>query len=519
VDAKERLVLAGAQGMAMNLPLKALPAGDRDALARAVVDPRMPDGAALVAFYCLLDGRTKEARPFLEVAGDRGADLAGLFALGVAPAPGAGPAPAPALPAVKPPPPPPPSPATGTPERPYGFRRDGSGWFPDATPPLKWGPGDGLAWECQLPGEGNSSPALGGGLVFVTCAPHRLVAVSMATGTIAWDVDNSFAAALNDAARDADLPKPEWGGFIGYCTPTPVTDGRHVWAVFGHGVATCFTIDGKRVWATAFDAKNRVSGPTASPVLVDGLLVFPTKERPRMLALDAVTGQRRWSTDGDGDGTPRVIEVDGRRQLAFASGQLADLAGGELRNGLLGGGFRQETDDRASNWGPTPAVGDGRIYYHVHFKKSGMCNGAIRAVDPATGQQVWENYISAEGNIRQRMGRSHLYHDGLVYAINDAGLLFVIDARDGSTVYQQDDLGGRGYVSLSLAGQHLYHFSAGRCVVFAPGRTYQERERFDPGFGAGRESKVHIASPAFAGKNLFFRGRDSLWCVGPAPAP
>src|SRR5436190_23973161 len=63
-----------------------------------------------------------------------------------------------------------------SPERPVGWRGDGSGRFPGATPPTKWerkrnGSGyttQNIVWAAQLPNTGLSTPIIAGDRVFVT---------------------------------------------------------------------------------------------------------------------------------------------------------------------------------------------------------------------------------------------------------------------------------------------------------------------------------------------------------------
>lgn len=89
-------------------------------------------------------------------------------------------------------------------ERPVGWRGDGSGVFPGATPPTSWceekeqvcskrdpgSTGDAtsgvIRWRTELPSYGHSSPVVVGGKVFVTADPDRLICVDADSGEIIW---------------------------------------------------------------------------------------------------------------------------------------------------------------------------------------------------------------------------------------------------------------------------------------------------------------------------------------------
>jgi outer membrane protein assembly factor BamB len=109
-----------------------------------------------------------------------------------------------------------------TPERPVGFRGDGSGAFPGATPVTQWREGDydlvemqvenwgdaggnargsfgkakvpvyrnsnsvNIVWKTEMPSFANSMPIVVGDRVFTTAEPHSLVCVDARTGKILW---------------------------------------------------------------------------------------------------------------------------------------------------------------------------------------------------------------------------------------------------------------------------------------------------------------------------------------------
>ncbi|MCW8129809.1 MAG: PQQ-binding-like beta-propeller repeat protein [Planctomycetota bacterium] len=98
-----------------------------------------------------------------------------------------------------------------TPENPVGFRGDGTGRFPGATPPTAWsrtraGSGydaKGIVWAAPLPAGGISSPIVAGNRVFVTCEFADLVCLDRQTGRILWIRSNFEFESLSDEERKA----------------------------------------------------------------------------------------------------------------------------------------------------------------------------------------------------------------------------------------------------------------------------------------------------------------------------
>ena len=73
-----------------------------------------------------------------------------------------------------------------SPERPVGWRGDGTGCFPGANPPPGFTTND-IRWRTHLPSYGYSSPLVVKDRVFVACDPDRLLCLSASDGKILWE--------------------------------------------------------------------------------------------------------------------------------------------------------------------------------------------------------------------------------------------------------------------------------------------------------------------------------------------
>jgi outer membrane protein assembly factor BamB len=174
-----------------------------------------------------------------------------------------------------------------------GWRGDGTGHFPQATPPLAWDieQGNNVAWRVKLAGMRGQPVAIDGKL-FVHVEPHGLATLDAATGQLLWRADGDAAAAGGEPA----------GTEPGHATP--VADGRFVWIHHGNGFAACYTADGARKWQTQtglVDATLRLAGGN---LIVAGATVTRRARGEAaahlIVALDAATGRQRWRAEVPG---------------------------------------------------------------------------------------------------------------------------------------------------------------------------------------------------------------------------
>ena len=125
-------------------------------------------------------------------------------------------------------------------------------------------------------------------------------------------------------------------------SPSPVTDGAHVWVVTGNGVVTCLDMDGKAVWTCdlqkEYGAFGLNWGYASSPILYDGKLILQvlhgthTDDPSYIVALNANTGEEIWreerATDAlrespDAYTTPALLKRGGETQIVITGGDCA----------------------------------------------------------------------------------------------------------------------------------------------------------------------------------------------------
>jgi len=375
-----------------------------------------------------------------------------------------------------------------------GFRGDGSGRFPDALPPLEWGPDKNICWTTKIGPNKYSSPIVVDRRIFLVAEPALLLCVDAADGRILWQRSNGYA----------DLPDKIEGkparGDAGNTTPTPVSDGRFVYAVFGTGIVACYDLKGERQWI-------RYGGPypapeygrSSSPALSGGKLLVTLS---CLIALDAKTGQEVWRNKEVVElyGTPVPAVLGGVDVAVLPSGQVVRVSDGRILASELGGLSYA-----------SPLVHDGAVYLIQAGSSAQQLTPS--SPDKWEAKQLWEQEL--EGIFYA----SALYDKGLIYAVSNNGNFYILDAKDGKIVAQKElDLpngagrpgasGANLYPSLALAGNTLMLFNdQGDTLVLEPGRQYKELRRNHLGAG-------HGSAPAFDGRFIYVRGEQNLYCIG-----
>jgi outer membrane protein assembly factor BamB len=425
-----------------------------------------------------------------------------------------------------------------------GWRYDGSGRYPAAKPPNAWSADksheQNVRWKSPPLGRSIASPVVVAERVFTTADPAELICLGSNDGQVLWQRPHTYAEALGaeqaakiaaeheqaaklrkeadgfqrelddrrkagekagDALREletkiAALQKqieklhaypPIPGGDTGNTASTPVTDGQHVYAVFGTGIVSAHTLDGERRWMkfVAAPANNH----SASPLLVDGLLIVSLRE---LQALDPATGNVAWRAAVDErNGTPIAVQLAGGSVIVTPGGAIVRAADGHV---LAKDQFRLAYC--------SPIVSGGVIY--------AVQEGTIKALklpetadEPFTLQTLWE----IKGARTHRLA-SPVVHDGLLYTVTEKGVLEVYDAASGDVVYQKRlSLRGRADPSLCLAGDLLFASgNDGTTLVLKPGREFAELAKC--------RLEEFTGTPTFHGPRVFIRTKERMICLG-----
>jgi len=372
----------------------------------------------------------------------------------------------------------------------------------DSGAPIRWSPTENVLWKSPLPGTGTSNPIVWDDRVFVTASDGRdqgelhVICFDRTTGRELWH------QRLWGTAPTLFYPKNGMAG------PSPVTDGRHVWAFFGSGDVFCFDVAGGLVWQRSLAAEygefeNRFAA-TSSPLLYDGKLIVQCDHygASYLAALDAASGANVWKADRPEAwlswSSPQLVAVSNGHELVVCGSEKLD--GYDPRSGERLWTVR----GLARECVPTPVLADGLL-----ISDSGP-NGVHAAVRPGGRGDVTDTHVVWRNDRGTSFVPSPIVVGKRYYLADDKGILSCLDVADGELVWRKR-LGGKFTASpVSADGKLFFTDEQGVTLVLdAAADDYVELARNELG------DDVH-ASPAIAAGCLLMRTAGHLFCIGAA---
>ena len=397
---------------------------------------------------------------------------------------------------------------------------------PEQGLPATWSKTSNVAWRTPLPGRAGATPCVWNGRLYLTSNEGDdlvLLCVEAADGTIRW---KKRVTGGNTDARSGEGNS---------ASPSPSTDGMHVWVFFGTGVLACYTVDGEEVWACDVnDRFGRIDiqfGITSTPVLdgdalylqlIHGAMKLDDQTRTgKVVKLDASTGRTVWAVDRVTDAqfeckhsyaSPVLYRHDGREFLVVHGADcttghaLAD--GRELwRFGGLNGptATNPKPFDNTFRFVASPGVAPGTIV--IPTAKGGP-TVALRVNDELTGDCTakadvvrWVNPLTPDVSIP-------LIADGLVYLLHKDGKLQCVDLETGKDVYLHRTHTGQHRTSpLLLEGRLWFGSNDGWVTIVKAGREFELLDSID------LDGEAVTASPIVADGTLYVRSYDALYAI------
>ena len=277
----------------------------------------------------------------------------------------------------------------------------------------------------------------------------------------------------------------------GYSSPTPVTDGKRVYVIFGNGLVACYDLEGNRQWLKLIEQPTAAYGHGSSPLLVNDKLLVHFSD---LVALNTHDGSEAWRVKiSPGHGTAMHARLGDVDVAIHPSGNVYRVSDGSLLAKGLG------------STGPnSPLVQDGKVFF-VAGRVRGYALPTSSEI-PATWPPLWKGTNLKGGGY---WFPSPILHDGLIYAMNAKSIFSVVDATTGQVVSERrlDFGGGQSYPSITLAGNRLFVSSDnGTTIVLEPGREYKELAR--------NSLETFRSSLVFEGKRMYVRTTKGLWCIG-----
>ncbi|HMJ92272.1 MAG TPA: PQQ-binding-like beta-propeller repeat protein, partial [Candidatus Acidoferrum sp.] len=397
---------------------------------------------------------------------------------------------------------------------------NGQGISTETNLPMEWSVEKNIAWKTPIPGDGWSSPIVWDDRVFVTSTTDNgtrchVICVDTKSGKILWatQVFEQFVRRKENKNSHA--------------TPTPVTDGKKVYATFGDGSIVAVTFDGAVAWTNREVKFYSRHGLGSSPIVHEELVIQPydgsqpveaagnypqvsTDERTGwqlpwdksfIAALNTKTGKRVWTGKRGmsriSHVTPIVAHLDGKDQIISGAGDR--MQGFDPKTGELIWSVYQQGEGVS----PSPALGDGMLFASSGFEKTtlrGIKLGSARG-------DLTESHIAWEQKKGVPTQPSPIFVKPFLYAITDGGIASCFKPENGEIVWQER-VGGNFSASPVHAGGHIYFLNeAGETTVIASGTEFKVLAK----------NKIEgrcQASMAVSGGRFFIRTDKQLFCIG-----
>jgi outer membrane protein assembly factor BamB len=430
-----------------------------------------------------------------------------------------------------------------------------------------------ILWMTPLPQRSNATPILAGNRIFVMAEPDELLCIDKQTGKILWTAANNYYEILTAAERaanpafhdkvdpllvaiqkesdikkrlnlrnqlqkaltDIDFARFAWKadghfrehfGIVGFTTPTPVSDGKHVWVWCGNGVAACYDLAGKRRWITREDTKEL--SYASSPALAEGTLAVYLH---KLIGLDADTGKVRWEQKKiDANiGAIMAAKLAGVPVFISSIGHVVRASDGQMV-------YRERNrEGGSSSWAPPVILGN-----VVCLPRYGVKQLLVLDFTGVSGDH-WEpkrmTIDVPEGTGRRPDGQmvdrpspgSPLVVDGLVYMVDIYSTLYVFDLKAKKMLYLHDtELNGWFHynavpvaASPTLIGKHIViQDNQGTALVLEPDRNFKQVAKnrigtqLDRWWPVPAQETVSYAPPIADDNRLYIRGERYLYCIG-----
>ncbi|MBI3405189.1 MAG: PQQ-binding-like beta-propeller repeat protein [Acidobacteria bacterium] len=411
---------------------------------------------------------------------------------------------------------------------------DGSGVSNATGLPVEWSETKNIQWKSAIPGRGHSSPIVWGNRIFLTTAiegdvlagakapvhmvngqPFRhpdsvgadkqhtlkVICLDRDSGKILWEQTAYAGAVYDDRHRQAS-----------YASPTPVTDGKSVFAFFGSEGLYAYDFSGKQIWKVDMPKIGSLGvGIGVSPILFENTVILQVDIEDGtgsfIAAYDKKTGKEVWKT-------PRKIEVSWCTPVIARTGNRTELiaSGNEfiISYDPATGKELWKIKGLESNAIHTPMVGHGMVYVTTgSWAKRIFAIKLDGKLGPDGAPEIAWKYDRGTAYVASPV----LYGDYL-YLTTDKGILTCLDAKTGEVKYT----GGRVPVPASFTspltaydGKIFQLSEDGDTFVIKAGPEHQV-------LGTNPLGEPIYSSPALADGKVFIRGMKNLYCISAGSA-
>jgi outer membrane protein assembly factor BamB len=378
-----------------------------------------------------------------------------------------------------------------------GPRLDGTS--AETNVPTHWSKTSNVAWKVEVPGLGHASPIVWNDQVLtVTALPDTeervLLAFSRKDGSIAW----------KRTVLKSPLEKKHM--LNSHASSTPACDGERVFVAFldrNEMMVAAYDLSGKQQWSVRPGKFSSMHGFCSSPILFkDKVIVNGDHDGDGyIVALDRKTGEQLWKIERPNHTrsycVPLIRDIDGRTQMVLTGSKCTasyDPNNGKL-HWIMDGPTEQfvaspvfsERDDLVVITAGFPE------YHTLAIKADG--NGKIGAEKIAWRTTKGAVYVP-----------SPIIEGAYFLIISEGGVAHCFETKTGKLFWQERM--GTHHASLVSANGLVYFLNDnGVMNVVKPGPEFQRVAQNDLG-------EKCFPSPAISDGQIFIRTDKHLFCIG-----
>lgn len=375
--------------------------------------------------------------------------------------------------------------------------------------PFRWSAEENIVWKLPLPSWSGSTPIIWGDLIFLNVADGDNLSLWCADrkkGDVVW---KRTLGAGNVKMRKQNMS-----------SPSPVTDGRNVFAMTGTGILKGFDFSGKELWARDIQKDYGEFGLNwgyaSSPLLLDDSLFvqvlhgMKTDDPSYILRIDKKTGKTLWKVERqtaairespDAYTTPGLLRYGKNVEIVITGGDCVTghdpATGKELwrANGL------NPDNNPSYRIVASPVIFNDIIYAPTRVRPLLALKAGGRG-DITSSHVLWSTLNGPDVPTPVTDGK-------YFYVVNDRGIMWCLDAKTGQELYGQQRIKPGTYSSSPvLADDKIYITSEdGLTTVVKAG----------PKFEVLAENALNdycLSSPAISGGQIFIRTAQHLFCIG-----
>jgi len=365
--------------------------------------------------------------------------------------------------------------------------------------PTRWSPEENIAWRTPLPGSGHASPIVWRDKVFTVAADNDgqqrlLLCLDRATGKILWQT------------VVLEAPPERVHRLNSHASSTPATDGERVFTAFldrTEAVVAAHDLSGKQVWLKRVGPFSSIHGFCSSPIIHEDKVIVNCDHDGDgyIVALARTDGRELWRIDRPNKTrsyvVPIIREIGGRTQMVLSGSKC--VASYDPANGR-------------EHWiidGPTEQFVASLVYHDgakLFFLTAGYPEHHILAIRPDGTGNVTGSHIAWRTKKGAAYVPSPIAASDYFFVTSDSGVAHCFRAETGDLIWQQRL--GEQHASLVSANGLVYFLNdAGVMNVVKPGEKFELVAKNEIG-------ERTFASPALSEGQIFLRGEKSLVCIG-----